>query len=60
MSKFSTLVLASSFVSLVALGGGCAEQKGRKKDDKKADEKKDAKADKKDAKKADKKSASGE
>jgi len=60
MSKLSTLILASSLVSLVALGGGCAEQKGRKKDDKKADKKDAKKTDKKDANKADKKSASGE
>ena len=45
MSKpLSCLVLA---LSIVCLGAGCAEQKGKQKDDKKADKKDDKKAENK-------------
>ena len=57
MSTLTRLVIALSVVSFVGLGSACAEQKGRKKDDKKAEKKDDKKADaeSKDAKPADKK-----
>lgn len=51
MFVFKRVVIALSLLSFVGLGSACAERKGRKKDDKKADANKDKK-DSKDDKKA--------